>query len=185
MTCVAMAGATDLRKLFVAALNGDEAAYRRFLERAAVLVRGYARRRAGGSLDPEDIVQETLLSVHLKRHTWRADAPVEPWLYAIARYKLIDALRRTGRYTGRHIDVDVSELADMLPAEAEDETISERDLGRVLDTLPDGQRNVVEAISVDGRSISETAKQFGMNEGAVRVALHRGLKAIAVRFGKS
>lgn len=178
---MAIAGETDLRKLLVAAIEGDELAYRRFLQRAATLVRGYARRRTSGQLDPEDIVQDTLLAVHLKRHTWRTDAAVEPWLYAIARYKLIDAFRRAGR----RVEIDINELADVLPAEADDETVTERDMARVLGSLPDGQRNVVEAISVDGRSIAETAAKFGMNEGAVRVALHRGLKAIAARFGKT
>jgi hypothetical protein len=58
------------------------------------------------------------------------------------------------------------------------------DLGRILDTLSPGQRSVVESISVDGRSIGETAQALNMNETAVRVALHRGLKAIAARFGQ-
>lgn len=180
MNCVAIASETDLRMLLIAAISGDEAAYRRFLERAASLVRGYARRRVSGRIDPEDVVQETLLAVHLKRHTWRTEAAVEPWLYAIARYKLVDAFRRAGR----RIEVDIDDLADVLPAQIGDDTVSERDLGRVLGALPEGQRNIVESISVDGRSITETAEKFGMNEGAVRVALHRGLKTIAARFGK-
>jgi RNA polymerase sigma-70 factor (ECF subfamily) len=89
-------------------------AYRRFLERAATLGARLCAAAHGGQLDPEDIVQETLLAVHLKRHTWRTDAAVEPWLYAIARYKLIDAFRRAGR----RIEIDISELADVLPAQS-------------------------------------------------------------------
>lgn len=178
---MATAGETDLRVLLLAAINGDEAAYRRFLTRAAVVVRGFARRRCGDLIDPEDIVQETLLAVHLKRHTWRSDAAVEPWLFAIARYKLVDGFRRKGR----RVEVDIDDLADVLAAEPQDETLTPRDVDRVLGALPEGQRNVVESISVDGRSITETAARLGMNEGAVRVALHRGLKAIAARFGET
>lgn len=69
-------------------------------------------------------------------------------------------------------------------AEPEQETVSERDIGRALDSLPPGQRSVVSSISVDGHSIGETAKKLGMNETAVRVALHRGLAAIAKRFAR-
>lgn len=169
----------ELAGLLRAAIAGDEKAYADFLQRAAALVRGFVRRRVThGGVDPEDVVQETLLAIHLKRQTWREDAPVLPWVYAIARYKLIDAFRRRGR----RIEVEIDEIADSIAA-PEPETLSERDLTRALDTLPPGQRSVVSAISVDGQSIGETAGKLGMSEVAVRVALHRGLQAIARRFG--
>ena len=143
-------------------------------------MRGLARRKIEGGVDPEDIVQETLLAVHMKRHTWRCDAPVLPWLTAIARYKLVDAFRRRGR----QLDIAVEDMGQ-IAAEPESETVSDWEVGRILDTLSPGQRSVVAAISIDGRSISETARIFGMTETAVRVALHRGLAAIARRFGRN
>jgi RNA polymerase sigma-70 factor, ECF subfamily len=172
---------TELARLLRAALAGDERAYTEFLRRAACLVRGFARRKVvQGGIDPEDIVQETLLAIHMKRHTWRDDAPVTPWLYAIARYKLIDAFRRRGR---RRLEIEIGEIPETY-AEPEPESVSDREIGRVLETLAPGQRSVVAAVSVDGLSISETAKSLGMTETAVRVALHRGLTAIARRFGR-
>jgi RNA polymerase sigma-70 factor, ECF subfamily len=171
---------TELARLMRAALAGDERAYTEFLRRAARLVRGFARRRlAQGGIDPEDIVQETLLAIHMKRHTWQDDAPVTPWVYAIARYKLIDAFRRRGR----RVEVEIGEITETF-LEPEPETVSDREIGRALETLAPGQRSVVAAVSVDGLSISETAKSLGMTETAVRVALHRGLTAIAQRFGR-
>ncbi|TIX52670.1 MAG: RNA polymerase subunit sigma, partial [Mesorhizobium sp.] len=84
----------ELSRLLKAAIAGDETAYAGFLTRTAALVRGFARRKiVQGGVDPEDVVQETLLAIHVKRHTWRQDAPVLPWIYAIARFKLIDAFR--------------------------------------------------------------------------------------------
>ena len=171
----------ELARLMRAAIAGDERAYGDFLGRAACLVRGFARRKiVQGGIDPEDIVQETLLAIHMKRHTWRQDAPVTPWLYAIANYKLIDAFRRRGR----RAEIEIGEIAETF-AVPEAETISDREIGRALGTLTPGQRSVVAAVSVDGRSISETAKSLGMSETAVRVALHRGLAAIARRIGRS
>jgi RNA polymerase sigma-70 factor (ECF subfamily) len=170
----------ELARLLTSALQGDERAYAEFLQRAAALVRGFARRRiTQGGVDAEDVVQETLLALHLKRHTWRPDAPVGPWLFAIARHKLVDAFRKTGR----RMEVVLDESFDA-PAPEPDEKVSERELGRVLDSLAPGQRAVVSAVSVDGRSIGETAKSLGMTEVAVRVALHRGLAAIARKFGR-
>jgi RNA polymerase sigma-70 factor, ECF subfamily len=174
-------GEDELARLLRAAIAGDERAYEDFLRRAARLARGLARLKVGrGDIDPEDIVQETLLAIHLKRHTWREDAAVTPWLFAIVRYKIIDALRRRGR----RVEVDIDEISDSFAAPAP-ETARGWEIDRALEKLAPGQRSVVAAVSVDGRSISDTAKRLGMNEAAVRVALHRGLAAIAKRFGRS
>lgn len=169
----------ELARLLRASIAGDGKAYAEFLERVAGLVRGVARRRIiHGGIDPEDIVQETLLAIHLKRHTWMADAAVLPWIFAIARYKTIDAFRRRGR----RVEIGLEEIAETI-AQPENETASDRDIGRALESLTPGQRSVVASISVEGRSIRETAAKLDMSESAVRVALHRGLRAIAERFG--
>jgi RNA polymerase sigma-70 factor (ECF subfamily) len=171
----------ELIRLLRAAIAGDERAYREFLRSAAGLVRSFARRRiAGGGLDAEDVVQETLLAIHMKRHTWRDGGEVTPWIYAIARHKLIDAFRRRGRLA----EVEIEAIAETF-AEPEIEPVVERDIGRALATLAPGQRSVVAAVSVEGRSIRETATSLGISETAVRVALHRGLKAIARHFGRN
>ena len=172
----------DLSRLLRAAVAGDERAYADFLHRIAARVRGFARRKiVKGGIDAEDVVQETLLAIHLKRHTWRTDAPVLPWVYAIARFKLIDAFRRRGQ----RIELEIGDFVETLAAPQPAETASERDVTRALDGLSPGQRSVVSAISVEGRSIGETARHLGMSETAVRVALHRGLSAIAKRFGRN
>lgn len=170
----------ELATLLRAAIAGDERAYAEFLGRTAAIARGFARRKIQGGVDPEDIVQETLLAIHMKRHTWKTDAPVLPWVYAIARFKLIDAFRKRGR----HVEIEIGEIAETV-AQPEAETVSDREIGRVLDGLAAGQRSVVAAISIEGRSIGETAAKFGMTETAVRVALHRGLRSIAKKFGRS
>lgn len=170
----------EMAALLRAAIGGDERAYARFLALAATRVRALARAKiVRGGVDPEDVVQETLLAIHTKRHTWMPDGPVLPWINAIARHKLIDAFRRRGR----RVEVDLDDVADTL-AQPETETVDGRDIGRALDRLAPGQRAVVAAISVEGHSIGEAARKLGMNETAVRVALHRGLKAIARRFGR-
>lgn len=170
--------------LMRAARGGDEAAYRTLLVTLTPVLRAAARRgfvRAGLPVnEAEDVVQETLLAIHLKRGTWQSDAPLGPWLRAILRNKLVDALRRRGR---RGIEVDIDGLTDSLPAPpADDGAGLVRDVARHLDALAPGQRNVVQAIAVDGASIRDAAARLAMSEGAVRVALHRGLAALAARL---
>lgn len=169
----------ELARLLQAALAGSEKDYALFLERTAVIVRAFARRRiVQNSLDAEDIVQETLLAIHLKRHTWMTDAPVLPWIYAIARFKLIDAFRRRKR----RMEVDLEEAADVaLPVE---DRLTSHEIDHALSRLGEVQRSVVSAVSVSGFSIREAALRLNMSEGAVRVSLHRGLAAISRVFGR-
>ena len=165
-----------------AANTGDETAYRRLLEALAPFLRQIVRRsfeRVGfGNSDVEDVVQETLLAIHLKRQTWDEDEAITPWVTAIARHKVIDNLRRRGR----HIELPIDDLIDVLPAETQTEGLSGRDAERLLSVLSGRQRDVVHAISIEGMSSREVADRFGISEGAVRVALHRGLSALAVSY---
>jgi RNA polymerase sigma-70 factor (ECF subfamily) len=165
-----------------AANAGDEIAYRRLLEALAPFLRQAVERgftRSGfGNRDVEDVVQETLLAIHLKRQTWNEGEALTPWVTAIARHKLIDSLRRRGR----HIELPIDDLIDVLPAETTPEGLSSRDAERLLSVLSGRQRDVVRAISIEGLSARQAADRFGISEGAVRVALHRGLSALAVSY---
>lgn len=166
-----------------AANAGDSGAYRRLLEVLAPFLRGLVQRgftRLGaGVSDVEDVVQETLLALHLKRQSWDESEPFTPWVRAIARNKLIDAMRRRGR----RISVPIEDVIDVLPAEPEAESLSPRETERLLSVLNGRQRQVVEAISIEGASIREASARLGISEGAARVALHRGLAALAAAFG--
>jgi RNA polymerase sigma-70 factor, ECF subfamily len=168
--------------LMRSAMSGDSAAYHRLLKAVTPVLRAAARRglaRAGQPVDQaEDIVQDILLAVHLKRHTWDADAPFAPWLFAIARNKLIDALRRRGR----RIFVNIDDFAETIPSEPGAETVPAGEVAAQLQSLPARQRDVLQSIAVDSASIKDTAAKFAMSEGAVRVALHRGLASLTAKL---
>jgi RNA polymerase sigma-70 factor (ECF subfamily) len=168
--------------LMRSAISGDNAAYQRLLKAVTPVLRAAARRglaRAGQPVDQsEDIVQDILLAVHLKRHTWDAGAPFAPWLFAIARNKLIDALRRRGR----RIFVNIDDFAETIPSEPAAETVPATEVAAQLQSLPVRQREVLQSIAVDSASIKDTAAKFAMSEGAVRVALHRGLASLTAKL---
>jgi RNA polymerase sigma-70 factor (ECF subfamily) len=161
---------------------GDADSYRRLLMQLTPVLRAVARRGLASAgmadTDAEDVVQETLLAIHLKRQSWDEDAPFGPWLRAIARHKMIDALRRRGR----RIDLPLDGFAEVLAGGESEPTMLVADVDRHLPDLPAGQRSVVWAIAVDGATIDETAARLSMTNGAVRVALHRGLSALARKF---
>jgi RNA polymerase sigma-70 factor, ECF subfamily len=168
--------------LMRSAISGDSTAYHRLLKAVTPVLRAAARRglaRAGQPIDQsEDIVQDILLAVHSKRHTWDVNAPFAPWLFAIARNKLIDALRRRGK----RVFVNIDDFAETLPGEAQEETASAGEIATHLGKLPARQREVLQSIAVDSASIKDTAEKFSMSEGAVRVALHRGLANLTAKL---
>ena len=177
-----MSHSEDLSALMRLAREGDAAAYRRLLECVALWLRGIVRRgltRTGrGTEDSEDIVQETLLAMHLKRHTWDPAQPLEPWLRAIARYKIVDHLRRQGYRQS----VDIEDHIETLAAPAGADEGGTVDARQMLAGLPERQRHIVEAISIEGFSARDVGQRLGMSEGAVRVALHRALKLLAASY---
>ncbi len=167
--------------LLRAANAGDALAYQRILKQLAPVLRSYVRRWLARSFvpeaDAEDIVQEILLAIHVKRQTWIETAPVAPWVFTIARHKIIDALRRRGR----RIDLPIDDFAETLAADQDEPNLIGLYLDRHLESLPSVQRRVVRAVAVSGASISEAAETLSMSRGAIRVALHRGLAALAAR----
>lgn len=169
--------------LMRAAIAGDADAYRRVLAQLSGVVRGavarHFRRIGYGNEEIEDVVQETLLAIHLKRATWDPGQPLEPWVHAIARNKVIDHLRRRGYR--KYVPID--DVVEVLPAPATEPALRDGDRDRMLSSLNGRQREIVTAMAVDGLNAREAATRFGMTEGAVRVALHRGLKALAAKFG--
>lgn len=170
--------------LMRSALNGDAASYRQLLVALAPVLRTAARRileRAGhGTGDVEDVVQETLLALHLKRQSWDPASPLMPWVWAIARYKALDVLRRRGR----RAEVPIDELEAVLADTAEaDDGLAGHDVARLTQSLSGREREVVEAVYLSGASTKEAGARLAMSEGAVRVALHRALKRLAAIYG--
>lgn len=173
----------DIARLMRAANAGDDGAYRRALTLLAPRLRaivGHGFRAYGyGTDDVEDVVQETLLTINLKRQTWDETQPLAPWLRAIARNKLIDCLRRRGHRQY----VQIEDFENILEAPTETgQAAASLDGRSLLDGLKPRDRAIVEAISIEGRSSREVAEKLGMTDGAVRVALHRALKSLAARY---
>jgi len=175
---------SGLKPLWLRAQSGDEAAYRAALERIGTRLRGYLRRRLQSIPDEvEDLVQETLLALHLQRGTYDPSLPVSAWALAIARHKLVDLWRRRGRRDNLHDalqDVDESALAV-----SSEEGQARRDLDRLLRELPAAQRQAILLTKVEGLSVAEAARRTGSSESAIKVQVHRGLKRLALQVRAS
>lgn len=175
------ASENQLRELLMQGQGGDAGAYHRFLEVLSAHLRAYFRKRLFQRPDDvEDLVQETLLAVHNQRHTYRPDQPLTAWVYAIARYKLVDLLRarsaREALTDPLDDELEVFASSDTEAAEAK------RDLNQLLAGLPDRQRLPIVHVKVEGLSVVEAAQLTGMSESAIKIGVHRGLKALAARI---
>lgn len=172
------ANETRLRELLLKGLEGDASSYQVFLRELSALLRGYLRVRLFQMQDEvEDLVQESLLAVHNQRHTYDPGQPLTAWVHAIARYKLIDWLRRHAGREALHDPLD--EEAAIFAHSDTEAADAQRDVTALLEQLPERQRLPILHMKLEGLSVAETARLTGMSESAVKVGVHRGLKALA------
>lgn len=167
----------QLRLLMIGGLAGDAAAHGALLAALVPLLQAFYRRRVRtASEDVEDLVQETLIAVHSRRATYDPDRPFAAWLFAIARYKMIDHFRR------RRQSCTIEDVQDILLAEGfEEASIARLDIARLLGTLPPKQAKAIRDTRLSGLSVAEAASAAGMGESDVKISVHRGLKALAAR----
>ena len=159
-------------------LGGDAAAHAELLRVLAMYLRSFLARKIGrGAADLEDLVQESLLAIHLKRDTYDTSQPFTAWAYAIARYKLIDWFRRNRIRRTEPID----EAAELFASEDGAELSTRQDLGKLFASLPPKQRALLEDVKLAGLSHAEAARKAGMTEGAVKVSIHRSLQYLMRR----
>lgn len=161
----------------LASLAGDAVAYHGLLKTLAVHLRGYYGRRIAPD-DVEDLVQETLLSMHVHRATYDTKQPLTAWVYAIARYKMIDHFRRTkSRQT-----VPLDHTENLLAANGTEAAIAERDVEQLLSNLPEGTRKLLRQTKLEGLTTAEAGATTGLSETAVKVRVHRAMKTLIAKF---
>jgi len=169
----------ELKALMAASLDGDAASYRTLLDRLSRRLRAYYKgklaRIGRSATEAEDLVQEVLLAVHLKRHTYDTRELFTPWVHTIARYKLIDYLRRTRSAASVPIDEGAEIMAQDDNADAE----SSHDVRKLLGRLPEKMRCAIECVKLEGRSVAEAAVRCGISESGVKINIHRGLQSLA------
>jgi len=174
-------GEEALKQWMVMGLAGDGAAHGQLLRALVPILRAFYRRRMGGREDEiEDLLQETLIAVHTRRATYDAARPFTSWLFAVARYKMIDHFRRGGR------TCSIEGLDDILASEGfADASDAAADVERLLETIPAKQAAAIRATRIDGLSIAEAATRLDRGESDIKVSVHRGLKALAQRVKDS
>jgi RNA polymerase sigma factor (sigma-70 family) len=159
--------------LMAAAQAGDSAAYRRLLEALGQWLRRYYVRRLPPSF-VDDAVQDTLIAVHEKRHTYDPSRPFEPWLAAIARYKWIDRLRALKRLPTEPINDDIA------TPDHESAVVSATVLEQLLLGLKPAQAEVIRLVKIQGFSVEEAAARTGQSVSLVKVNIHRGLAKLTL-----
>lgn len=168
-----------------AAQAGDRRAFERVLAESVVLIRRVAQRKgvADGSVD--DVVQETLITVHRVRHTFDPSRSYDAWLTAIATRRAMDALRSSYRRGHRevHDEQAMDRQADWNDASVPSERLQAAGhLHEAIAKLPPGQREAVEHLGLKEQSLAEAAAHTGRSAGALKVNLHRALKALRERM---
>lgn len=172
------ASEAQLKAWMIGGLDGDAACQTRLLRALVPILQAFYRRRVPeGQGDIDDLIQETLIAVHTRRATYDRDRLFSGWLFAIARYKMIDHLRKGGR------TCTLEGLEDILVAEGfEEGSNAGMDVHRLLDALPPKQAEAIRATRLEGLSVTEAAARAKIGESDVKISVHRGLKALASRI---
>jgi RNA polymerase sigma-70 factor (ECF subfamily) len=167
----------DLHMLMTLGLKGDAGAYRRFLEQLGGMFRAFFRRKLQSSdaALAEDLVQETLLAIHLHRLSYDPSRRITAWVYAIARYKLIDHYRRSP--ASRQF-VPVDDVDDLFSEDEPDAADPARDVAALLKHLPAKQSAAIRLVKLEQLTSKEAAKRMGVSEADVKINIHRGLKKL-------
>ena len=171
----------ELAGLMVSAQRGDAAAYRALLKACLPVVSAIARAQGVRGEAVDDVVQDTLMTVHRARASYDPARPFMPWLRAITQRRAIDRLRRAGRRP-REVNDPLAYEAEVDPGPAPGQGLEARDravaLARAVASLPEGQRQAVEQLGLRELSLDEAAALTGRTKGALKVNLHRALKAL-------
>lgn len=158
-------------------LNGDARAYATLLQETARLLRPFLSRRLKSGAEVDDVLQEILLSIHKARHTHDGERPYKPWVFAIAKFRLLDHLR--AHYADHlHDAADLSELEEVLPDDVTENGFSYESISGEVEKLPEKQATILRLMHQDGYTAKEVAEKIGMNESAVKVAAHRAYKIL-------
>ena len=164
------------------ALDGGQAAYADLLALLSSTSRRYARARLGSVPFLDDVVQDTLLAVHVARHTYDRRRPFAPWFYAILKNRLVDAIRRQKRIAGRETVEETGPEPATAPSD-ERNGIDVEAIRHALGQLPERQREVIERLKYRDESVRDVARRLGLSESVVKVTAHRGYRTLKRLLG--
>ena len=170
---------TEWARLMRATQGGDRAAYERLLRSVTPFIRSLSRRYCHNPQLTEDVVQDVLLTVHRIRHTWDPRRPFSPWLAAITARRGIDRIRRDSRIARHEVNDDLALETFASPA-ANNDSGALRAVEAVeplLAALPERQRLALEAVKIRGLSLAQAASESGQTVAALKVSVHRAVKA--------
>jgi RNA polymerase sigma-70 factor (ECF subfamily) len=171
----------ELSLLMRSSQAGDAESYRRLLVRVRTMLQKYvensfARFGLGSRGGQEDVLQDILLAIHLKRHTFDPEQFFLPWLYAVARYKLIDHLRKNkvSLRSTVSIDDELENVETLMPLEVG----VDLDIETLFESLPEKQKVVLKLVKIEGLSVDEASKRTGFSQSDIKVTVHRAIKSL-------
>jgi len=167
-----------LRADFVQGRKDGGTIYQSALEEIASLIRRSVANKISLQVEQDDLVQEVLISIHEARFAFQENKPLLPWVYAIARFRLVDWFRKNKR---RSLYEEFSDEMDAVSVSGLEDSLA---LEQIMETLPEKQKEILGFVKISGHSMKETADEFNMTEGAVKVTVHRAMEKLKSSFGR-
>ncbi|MFN3604534.1 MAG: sigma-70 family RNA polymerase sigma factor [Leptonema sp. (in: bacteria)] len=168
-----------LKELLLQSLKGNQLAYKTFLEELISILKKYFSKKIQNQTDVDDLIQETLISIHKALHTFDKSLPLYKWVYTIAYYKYIDYIRKNSKIKKNEIQWETfTEIPTKLEKEAILSYENANRIESVLNLLTNKEKKIFQLLKIEKFSIREAAKELNVSEGALKVAAHRVYKKI-------
>lgn len=136
--------------------------------------------------EAEDVVQDTLVKVWNKRDEWMQISSAEAYCLTVCRNLALDRAAQTNRQATEPLDSDIQAIA--APSSAPDEKLIEQErmaiIRKLLDSLPEVQRSIMELRDMEGKSYKEIATVLALSEEQVKVYLFRARQKIRQAYTK-
>ncbi len=168
----------ELKSLLLKSLQGDSSSYEKFLKQLIPILRNYFSSRLYDSYSIDDLVQETLISIHKAKHTYDINLPVLNWVFSIAYRRYIDFVRKDSRIKKFEISTETFSLHKSNESNIEQSFEFKNNIESVLNKMSERDKKIITLLKIENYSIKEAAKILKISESALKVAAHRAYKKI-------
>ena len=165
-----------LPDLMVRYQAGEPAAVDELVKRLSGMLMQFLGAFGLSKADTEDLFQECWIRIHGSRHTYRSSEPVLPWIFAIARHTRSDGYRKRRRRESH--EVLVASPPDVYSRAPQTQEADPQEFDRLLESLPQAQREVIFMLKVSGMSLEEVARATSSSVGSIKQKAHRAYEKL-------
>ena len=167
----------DLETLMIQSQSGNNTAYEKLLTEVSIILKPFIMNKISNSNDHDDIQQTILIAIHKASHTYQRGRSFRTWMFAIAKHKMTDYLRKSYRDNNKIS----TELSESISTQSFTQSVDRKfELSRLLSSLPNYQKDLLR-LKKDGYSLKELGHYFRKSPSSIKVTIHRAIERLKIQ----